>query len=407
MELALDDSLSGRRKPVRRRDGAAVRLYVCGPTVYAPGHVGHGRTYLYFDVVRRCLEAEGLPVRHVMNFTDVEDKIDRRAEELGISATTLTRREERGFLRDLTALGVRLPQDRPRASEYVPAMVAIGRALERTGRVRRSGEEWIYSPPPRRARENFLSGHELGRHAVPEPGHPFPDGGGREFQLWKRQAPPLPSWPSPWGPGVPGWHLECFAMAERLLGVPVDLHGGGRDLVYPHHFAENEVALELEGRRFSDLYLHTGFVLQDGAKMSKSSGNLVLLRDALRRWGAGTLRWYLLSRRARERLEWRDADADRARDDLERLRAALRTWTAPGAGGNGRATAARNLAGDVRTELSRGLRTDRAIAALGGFADELERSPTGRLARGERTSAAAAIREIEERTGIELLPGAA
>ena len=405
MELALDDSLSGRRRRVRRRDGGSVRLYVCGPTVYAPGHVGHGRTYLYFDVVRRFLEAEGVPVRHVMNFTDVEDKIDRRAAELGVPASVLTRREERGFLRDLTHLGVRLPQQRPRASEYVPAMVAIGRALERTGRVHRTGEEWIYSPPPRRERENFLSGSELARHAVPEPGHPFPETGGREFQLWHRQSPPLPSWPSPWGPGVPGWHLECFAMAERLLGVPVDLHGGGRDLVYPHHFAENEVALELEGRRFSDLYLHTGFVLQDGAKMSKSSGNLVLLRDALRRWGAGALRWYLLGDRPRARLEWRDAAADRAREELDAFRQAIRASTRPGAGGRGRAAAVRHLAAAVREELAVGLRTDRAIAALRGFSEDLNRSDAGRLARGERRAAIAAYRDLEERTGIALLPG--
>ena len=406
MELALDDSLSGRRRPVRRRDGASVRLYVCGPTVYAPGHVGHGRTYLYFDVVRRFLEAEGVPVRHVMNFTDVEDKIDRRAAELGISTTALTRREERGFLRDLSALDVRLPQERPRASEYVPAMVAIGRALERTGRVRRTGEEWTYSPPPRRERENFLSGDELARHAVPEAGHPFPVTGGREFQLWKRQSPPLPSWPSPWGPGVPGWHLECFAMAERLLGVPVDLHGGGRDLVYPHHFAENEVALELEGRRFSDLYLHTAFVLQDGAKMSKSAGNLVLLRDGLRRWGPGALRWYLLGDRPRARLEWSDRAADRARAELDDLRAGVRHWVGPGTGGRGRAAAARRLAATVRTELAGGLRTDRAIAALRGFSEELGRAPAGRLARGERRAAIAALRDVEERTGIRLLADA-
>lgn len=404
MELALDDTLSGRRKTVRRRDGVSIRMYVCGPTVYAPAHVGHGRTYLYFDIVRRFFVAEGTPVRHAMNVTDVEDKIDRRAAELGVGPIELARREERGFRRDLSTLGVLLPDACPRASEYVPAMVAIGRALERTGRVHRSGEEWIYAPPPRRERENFLSGDELARHAVAEPGHPFPVGGaGREFQIWKRQSPPLPSWPSPWGPGVPGWHLECFAMAERLLGVPVDLHGGGRDLVFPHHFAENEVALELEGRRFSDLYLHTAFVLQDGAKMSKSTGNLVPLRPALRRWGAGALRWYLLGERPRARLEWRDGAADRARAELTALRAALTRWVAPGAGGSGRATDAQALSATVRAELAAGLRTDRVIGALREFGAALDRSAGVRLARGERPAAIAALRAIEARTGIALL----
>ncbi|MFY9717354.1 MAG: class I tRNA ligase family protein, partial [Thermoplasmata archaeon] len=319
MELRLDDSLSGRRRPVRRGDGPAVRLYVCGPTVYDAAHVGHARTYLYFDVVRRFLEAEGLPVRHVMNITDVEDKIDERAAALGSSPRALARREERAFLGYLDALSIRPPDAYPRASEYVPAMVAVGRALERTGRVHRTGDEWFYEPPTRPPGTNFLSGADLAAHAVAEPSHPFRSdrGDGRSFMIWKRQEPPRPSWKSPWGRGVPGWHLECFAMAERLLGVPVDLHGGARDLVYPHHYAENEVALELEGRPFSDVYLHCGFVLQHGSKMSKSIGNLVPLRTALAAVGPGALRWYLLDRPPADRLEWDARELTRAATEYD------------------------------------------------------------------------------------------
>lgn len=405
MELRLEDSLTGRWRPVRASDGESVRLYVCGPTVYAPAHVGHARTYLYFDVARRFLETEGYRVRHVMNFTDVEDKIEQRASALGVPWPALARREEHAFLRDLVHLGVRLPEIRPRASEFVPAIVAVGRALERTGRVRRTGDEWYYEPPPRREGENFLSGAELAAHAVPEPGHPFSvgTGSGRSFLIWKRQSPPRPSWPSPWGPGVPGWHLECFAMADRLLGVPVDLHGGGRDLVFPHHFAENETALELEGRRFSQLYLHTGFVLQRGAKMSKSAGNLVSIQSALRDLGPGALRWYLLGRSYRERLEWERRAAVRAADEYREVRRAVRHWLAPGSGGRGRASAARELAESVRTHISGGLRVDRAIGDLCRFGVAINREPSGRVARGERLAARAALRSIEERTGIPLL----
>ncbi|HTP53589.1 MAG TPA: class I tRNA ligase family protein [Thermoplasmata archaeon] len=405
MELRLDDSLSGRRRPVRRRDGPAARLYICGPTVYDAAHVGHARTYLYFDVVRRFLEAEGVPVRHVMNITDVEDKIDERAAALGTSPRALARREERSFLANLDALGVRAPDATPRASEYVPAMVAVGRALERTGRVHRTGDEWYYEPPARPAGANFLSGADLAARAVAEPGHPFrPErGDGRSFMVWKRQERPRPSWRSPWGPGVPGWHLECFAMAERLLGVPVDLHGGARDLVYPHHYAENEVALELEGRPFSDVYLHFGFVLQDGSKMSKSVGNLVPLRTALAAVGPGALRWYLLDRPPADRLEWDAHDLRRAAAEYDGIRRAIARWAAPGGAGRGTAARARTLAESVRRELAGGLRTDRAFARIRAFAREVGREPTGRVAKGEGPAARTALRTVEERTGLALV----
>jgi len=405
MELRLDDSLTGRRAAVRPDDGRAVRLYVCGPTVYDAAHVGHARTYLYFDVVRRFLEAEGRPVRHVMNITDVEDKIDDRAGALGTTPRALARREELAFLRNFDQLGIRRPDATPRASDYVPAMVAVGRALERTGRVRRTGDEWYYEPPERPAGANFLSGADLASHAVDEPDHPFrPErGDGRSFMIWKRQGPPRPSWKSPWGRGVPGWHLECFAMAERLLGVPVDLHGGARDLVYPHHYAENEVALELEGRPFSHVYLHCGFVLQDGAKMSKSVGNLVALRTALAAVGPSALRWYLLDRPPAARLDWDARDLHRASAEHEGIRRAVARWASPGGDGRGTARRAADLAEGVRRDLAGGLRTDRAFDRIRAFARAIDREPTGKVARGEWPAARRALRTVEARTGISFL----
>ena len=306
MPLRVRDTLSGRVEPLRRRPGRAFGMYVCGPTVYAPAHVGHARTYLYFDVVRRSLRADGVSVRHVMNITDVEDKIDRKAASLGISWRTLARREEAGFLRDLDVLGILRPTVRPRASDFIPRMVRLAARLEKTGRIRRQGDAWYYHPPDRPREENFPVSAELAQHAVPEPGHPFPtdESAAGEFMVWQRQEPPLPSWKGPWGPGMPGWHLECYAMADEYLGVPVDLHGGGLDLIYPHHHAENEIALALDGQPFSRRFLHTAFVLQAGAKMSKSTGNLVLLREALTEGGPGGLRWYLLGPRYSQRLEW-------------------------------------------------------------------------------------------------------
>ncbi len=405
MNLTLEDTLSGGWRTVRPGPSGSVALYVCGPTVYDRAHVGHARTYLYFDVARRLLESEGFPVRHVMNVTDVEDKIDQRAAVLGVTSRALARREERGFFRDLGALGVRTPPFRPRASAFIPDMIRIARALERTGLVRRSGDEWIYDPPERPPGQNFPTGAQLARHAVPEPGHPFPTlgGGDRSFLVWKLQPGARPSWPSPWGRGVPGWHLECFAMATRLLGVPVDLHGGARDLIYPHHYAENEIGFALCRSRFSRSFLHTGFVLQNGAKMAKSSGNLVPLRAVLAAVGAGALRWYLLRPHHSERLEWSERDLARTRDEYAGVRRAVRDWLAPGAGGRRGAARAEALAEAVRRDLARGLRTDHAVARLVRFAAELGRESSGRIASGERARARLAVRSIERRTGIPLL----
>ena len=403
MELALVDSLTGHRRAVRPSRGRTVGLYVCGPTVYDAAHVGHARTYLFFDVARRVLEAEGYRVRHVMNVTDLEDKIDVRAAALGITSRALARAEERRFFRDLAAFGNLPPRFRPRASEYVPEIVRVARRLVRTGRVRRTDGEWRYEAPERGPGENFATTADLARHAVPEPGHPFgaPATGERSFLVWKRLGPPFPSWPSPWGRGAPGWHLQCFAMASNRVGVPVDLHGGGRDLVYPHHFAENEIALALRGAPFTPVFVHTGLVLQNGHKMSKSTGNLVPLRTALTNVGAPALRWYLLGRPYRERFSWSDPAARAAGQELELIRDSIRAWLRPVGGGRVGAARASRLAREVRTALLRGLATDQVAARLRAFAWEVAASPGG-VPRGERPGVRQALGEVERRIGIAL-----
>lgn len=405
MDLVVRDTLSDRPRAVRRRPGRPLALYVCGPTVYDVAHVGHARTYLYFDVVRRFLEAEGVPVRHVMNVTDFEDKLDARATSLGLSWRALARREERGFFRDLGALGIRPPHLRPRASEFVVPMIRVARRLERTGRVRREEDEWVYTPPHRAARENFPTDLQLAMHAVTEPGHPFPEkkGAAGEFVIWKRQDRPKPSWPSPWGRGVPGWHLECYAMAERFLGLPVDLHGGAPDLIYPHHYAENETSLALRRAPFSRVFLHTAFVLTAGAKMSKSIGNLVSLRSALDDVGAGPVRWYLLGTPYTRRLEWEPHAVHRAAEEYALLRSTIGDWLSPHAGGRGTAAAVHRLSEGIRADLARGLATDRAFARLRSWASSVRSAAAAGVAPGERARARRDFRSIEDRTGLPLL----
>lgn len=406
MPLRLEDTRSGERRTVRPRPGRPVTIYVCGPTVYDAAHVGHARTYLFFDQVRRFLTSEGTRVYHVMNITDFEDKIDHRAAELGLTWRALARREEAGFFRDMAAFGILPPDRRPRASAYVPEIVRVAQALARTGRVRREGDVWIYTPPDRPPGENFPTDSELARHAVDEPEHPFPrrEGAVGEFVVWKRQDPPLPSWKSPWGAGSPGWHLECYAMARRLLGIPVDVHGGGLDLIYPHHHAENEIALALDGKPFARLFVHTAFVLQAGAKMSKSTGNLVPLRTALRESSPGGLHWYLMATPYRVRLEWDPGALHAAEREYRELVERLAGWLSPGAGGRLGAPLAVRLSANVRRDLGEGLATDRVIERLREFSSELSHDPSGRVAVGDRAEARAAIATIEARTGLRLLP---
>ncbi|MGA8543035.1 MAG: class I tRNA ligase family protein [Thermoplasmata archaeon] len=405
MDLVVRDTLTGKPRPVRRRPGRPLALYVCGPTVYDVAHVGHARTYLFFDVARRFLEGEGIPVHHVVNVTDFEDKLDARAERLGMSWRALARREERGFFRDLGALGVLPPHDRPRATDYVPQMIRVAKELERTGRVRREGKEWIYSPPPRPAGSNFATSRQLADHAVREPGHPFPERTDEvgEFMIWRLQEPPKPSWPSPWGRGFPGWHLECYAMAERLLGIPVDLHGGGPDLIYPHHYAENEVALALRDTRFSRTFLHTGFVLIEGAKMSKSVGKLIPLRDALRRFGASPLRWYLLSTPFTRPLRWDTGSVRTAAAEYAQVRATVREWLGTGRGGRGTAASIHRLSEGVRADLGHGLATDRAFGKIRSWAASVRGQPLLRVRVADRAAARREFQQIEQRTGLKLL----
>ncbi len=404
MSLALRDSLSGATRPVRSRPGRPVTLYVCGPTVYAAAHVGHARNYLEFDLIRRNLEADGRVVRHVMNLTDVEDKIDQRAQELGLSWRTLARREEASFFRDMDALRILRPHGRPRASEFIPAMIDVAQRLIRTGRVRRSEDSWIYRPPARPRGANFSSADTIARHAVPEPDHPFPrDGAGAgEFVLWKRQSAPHASWASPWGDGVPGWHLECYAMARHYLGIPVDVHGGGRDLMFPHHFAENEIALALDRNRFSHLFVHVAFVLQGGSKMAKSTGNLVTIRSALESGAPDALRFYLLDRPYSERIEWSSTDYAAASREFDRVRDAFRGWTRPGPGGRIGARAAAALVAGIRRDLAHNLESGRALGRLKEFAARLAGDASGGAPRGELPVVRTALAEIETRTGLRL-----
>ncbi len=404
MGLTFRDSRDGRLRPLAIPTDRPVAMYVCGPTVYDAAHVGHGRTYLYFDLLRRVLLDRGIPVRVVRNLTDYEDKVTWRAEQLGVGWRPRARREERLVRDDMDRLGLRRVDWEPRASEFVPQMIRAGRRLERTGRVEHRGDTWVYCPPAPSGR-NFAVGDDFAAHMVPEPGHdPAPEGErAREIVVWKNQHSPYANWSSPWGSGAPGWHLECYAMAERYLGIPVDLHGGGMDLIFPHHYAENEIALALDDALFSRRFLHPGFVTQLHRKMAKSRGNLVSLREAMERLGADGVRWYVLgSAPYHRRLEWQPAEADRAAEEWREVRSRLRAAVAPGAGGSLAVKQLEGLADRVRDRIEEGFAVEGAIAEVRSYAAEVGAAGWAHLARGEAVRGRRAIRRIDRLLGCSI-----
>ncbi|MEX0657930.1 MAG: cysteine--tRNA ligase [Egibacteraceae bacterium] len=313
--------------------GAAVRMYVCGITPYDSTHLGHAFTYIVFDALIRVLEHRGHTVRYVRNVTDVDDDILRKARELGVDYLDLARREVARFDRDLAALGLRQPDVEPRATETVPAIARAVRGLVDAGVAYPTGDGRVYVDT--QATEQFgrlarLDADEALRQFAEKGGDPEAPGkrAPLDFLLWQPSGPDEPSWDSDFGPGRPGWHIECSVMAQEHLGATIDIHGGGNDLVFPHHEAEIVQAEHLTGDApFARFWMHTGMVAWDGAKMSKSLGNLVFVRDLLERFEPGALRRYLLEHHYRA--DWAFAD-----DELAESAGAFKVWRDV-AGGDG------------------------------------------------------------------------
>ncbi len=278
--LHLVDSATGALRPLETREEGVVSMYVCGPTVYGPPHLGHGRFSLVFDVLRRYLEWSGLRVEHVSNITDIDDKIIERSQREGRPWQEVTAEYEAVWWEAMDAVGVARPTSTPHATEYVEEMVeAIGRMVD--GGAAYVAEDGVYFRPSTvddyglLARQSIDSLRAGARVDVDEAKESPID-----FALWKFAKPGEPSWPSPWGEGRPGWHTECVVMALDLLGEGFDLHGGGQDLRFPHHENERAQAVAL-GKDFARLWAHNGFVEVAGEKMSKSLGNFTDLLDLI------------------------------------------------------------------------------------------------------------------------------
>ena len=303
------------------REPGKVAMYVCGPTVYDQIHIGNGRTFVAFDAIRRYLEWTGLDVTFVQNLTDVDDKIINRAAEEGRSAAEVASDYTAAFREQMVRMGVEPPTVQPKATEEIPQMIELIEELVEKGHAYATAEGDVYfsvSSCPTygevsgRRVEDLLAG---ARVEVDEAKRESAD-----FALWKAAKPGEPSWESPWGLGRPGWHTECVAMAKRYLGVPIDIHGGGSDLVFPHHENENAQAEAAWGTPLARLWMHSGMLRVDGEKMSKSLGNFHTLKDVLDRYPADALRLLVLQTHYRSPLDFSFERLEGARGAWERMK---------------------------------------------------------------------------------------
>ena len=326
MPLTLYNSLSRRKEPFEPLDAQQVRVYVCGPTVYDRAHIGNGRAFVVFDVLYRVLrDIYGKDhVRYVRNITDVDDKIIDAARENGEPIAALTARTIATFDDDMAALSSLPPDVEPRATEHIPQMVAMierliagAHAYVAEGHVLFAvASDPGYGRLSGRSRDEMIAGARV--EVAPYKRDPA------DFVLWKPSQPDVPGWDSPWGRGRPGWHIECSAMSEAHLGETFDIHGGGLDLIFPHH--ENEIAQSVcahAGRPFVRYWVHNGFLSIDSAKMSKSLGNFFTVRELLDEAPGEAIRLALLSAHYRDPLDWTSERLRQARASLDRFYRAL------------------------------------------------------------------------------------
>jgi len=376
--IRIYNTLTRSKEPFTPLAGDTVRMYVCGVTVYDRAHVGHARSAVVFDVIRRHLAYRGYQVRFVKNFTDVDDKIIRRANDEGVPASAISARYIEEYRKDMATLGVRPADEEPRATEHVPRMIGLIQRLVAKGIAYEAGGD-VFFEVRKFPRYGTLSGKRLPellagvRVEVDERKHDPLD-----FVLWKASKPGEPSWPSPWGPGRPGWHIECSAMAMHYLGESFDIHGGGEDLIFPHH--ENEIAQSegATGRPFARFWVHNGLANLGSQKMSKSLGNTLTIHDLAQRHAPDALRLYLLGAHYRHPLDFAEGRIDDAERALERFavlfetadRLAGRGASAPGADG-GLLAALAELRARVETALDDDFNTPRALAALFEMASTL------------------------------------
>ncbi len=404
--LTVYNTLTGHKEPLKTITPGVVRMYACGVTVYDDCHLGHARSALVFDMIRRYLEFSGLAVTYVRNFTDVDDKIIARAAKEGVAWTDIVDRYLKAYDRDMARIGVRPATAQPKATEHIGDIIRLIERLLAGGHAYRvEGDVYFlvesyrgYGRLSKRKAEDVLAGARV--EVDERKRHPM------DFALWKASKPGEPAWDSPWGAGRPGWHIECSAMSMQHLGETFDIHGGGMDLIFPHH--ENEIAQSsaATGKEFANCWIHNGFVQINQEKMSKSLGNFFAIRDVFERSGcreavtAEALRYFLLATHYRGPLDFSDAglaEAKRALDGVYGLFQRLDEVTAAAGEGDARLREEiTRLDGAFRAAMDDDFNTAEAIAAFQQFRAEVNRL----LGAGLSASACKAAREAFRTYGL-------
>src|SRR5882762_2190092 len=358
-----------------------IRMYSCGVTVYDLSHVGHAKMMIVFDVIARYLRFAGYRLTFVRNFTDIEDKIIRRANQEGVPAREISERYIAAFREDIAALGVQAPEVEPKATDHVPEMIALIERLVSGGYAYVVDGD-VYFEVRRFPAYGKLSGKNLdellaGARVDVDERKRDP----RDFALWKAAKPDEPAWPSPWGPGRPGWHIECSAMAMRYLGESFDIHGGGEDLIFPHHECEIAQAEACTGKPFARYWAHNGMVNMGREKMSKSLGNTLNIREIVKRHDPDALRLWMLGTHYRNMVEWSEERVEEAARALDRFSRLLRDATAVrrGAPAAGLPSAFAEFRPRFERAMDDDFNTPQALAALFDFvralADARDRGP--------------------------------
>lgn len=326
--LTIYNTLTRQKETFTPIEPGKVSMYVCGMTVYDYCHVGHARVMVVFDVITRYLRASGYDVNYIRNITDIDDKIIARANENGETIQTLTERFIDYMNEDATALGVMRPSSEPKATEHVDDIISMIETLIEKGKAYAAENGDVYYDVSEFPDYGKLSGKQIedlrsGERVAVDEAKTDP----LDFVLWKAAKPEEPSWPSPWGNGRPGWHIECSAMSTCQLGHTFDIHGGGQDLQFPHH--ENEIAQSegATGEHFANYWIHNGFVRVDDEKMSKSLGNFFTIRDVLKTYPAEVVRYFILTSHYRSPLNYSDEHLNNAKNALTRMYTALRDQT--------------------------------------------------------------------------------
>ncbi|GBD39311.1 Cysteine--tRNA ligase [bacterium HR37] len=319
IKIKVYNTLSQRMEELVPLEGNRIRMYVCGPTVYDSAHLGHARAAVTFDVIRRFLQNVGYKVTYARNFTDIDDKIINKSRQTGIPPDEIARIYTEEYRRDMDALGVQPPDFEPKVTEHIPDIIELIRILVDKGFAYQSDGDVFFSIKKfpgygklsKRTPEEMLAGIRIDINEKKE--DPL------DFALWKGAKPDEPWWESPWGKGRPGWHIECSAMSMKYLGTSFEIHGGGKDLIFPHH--ENEIAQSeaATGKEFVKYWIHNGLIQINREKMSKSIGNIINVKDALSRWSREAIRLFFLSHHYQNPADFSERTLDENESALERL----------------------------------------------------------------------------------------